>query len=87
MICHVTNRGTEMQHVADDYAARLHAGSVQCQQLLQDVLGSVMVGASDASSLPALLYCEYLNVSLCPLVDEAKEVCVYVYIFVHACII
>ena len=62
-----------MQHVADDYAKRLHIGSVECQSLIQDVLSSVMMSTNTLEP-PMMVYCEYLNISLCPLVEEQSAV-------------
>jgi hypothetical protein len=67
-------RGTERQHVANDYAKRLHIGSTQCQGLIHDVLGS-LIGSKSAEYLPPLMvFCEYLNASICPEVEKEHSV-------------
>ncbi len=66
-------RGTEMQHVADDYAARLHAGSMQCQSLANDVLSSAMAVAGGVFQ-SLMVHCEYLNISMCYITEEATQV-------------
>ena len=57
--------GTEKQHVADDYAKRLHMGQVQCQQLISDVIVSY-ASSKTGTTLPDFQFCEYLNISICP---------------------
>jgi len=56
--------GTEKQHVADDYAKRLHRGQVNCTDLMQEVTGEFMASKSGGAK-PMISYCEYLNVSAC----------------------
>ncbi len=68
------SRGTERQHVANDYAKRLHMGSVECQTLVQDVVGAIMSMGTAAVTPPNLVFCEYLNVSVCPAVEKETSV-------------
>ena len=63
--------GTEKQHVAYDYAKRLHIGQVECEVLVQDVAGAFIVGKS-GSSPPDFQSCEYLNVSICPATEQGN---------------
>eukprot|EP00731_Ephydatia_muelleri_P005571 Em0002g1747a len=56
--------GTSKQHVAYDYAKRLHIGQVECQDLMANALSDL---AARNGSFPLdLQFCEYLNVSFCP---------------------
>ena len=64
-------RGTEKQHVAYDYAKRLHIGQAECETLVQDVAGAFIVGKS-GSSPPGFQSCEYLNVSICPATEQGN---------------
>jgi lysosomal alpha-mannosidase len=59
--------GTEKQHVADDYARRLHVGQVECQELINDVLMAYLTSGGTQS--PSFEFCEYLNVSYCPVTE------------------
>ena len=56
--------GTEKQHVANDYAKRLHIGQVECDSLIADVAGAYTSGKT-GSSPPKFQTCELLNVSIC----------------------
>ena len=56
--------GTEKQHVADDYAKRLHAGQVECTQLMHEALNKLATKPGSPSL--QLQSCEYLNISVCP---------------------
>ena len=56
--------GTEKQHVADDYAKRLHAGQVECTQLMHKALNKLATKPGSPSL--QLQSCEYLNISVCP---------------------
>lgn len=67
------HRGTERQHVADDYAKRLHIGGTECLGLIQDVVGSLVTGSA-AAAPPKMTFCEYLNVSICPAVEKEHSV-------------
>ena len=63
--------GTEKQHVANDYAKRLHIGQVDCTNLMAEVAGAYMTSKSGGAT-PTLQYCEYLNVSVCPGSEESS---------------
>lgn len=55
-------RGTEKQHVANDYAKRLHMGQVECTNLMGQALSALVTGDSTTMEFQ---YCEYLNISVC----------------------
>lgn len=63
--------GTEKQHVADDYAKRLHIGEVECRDLMSAAFNIMAVkgGPSNVN----FTFCEYLNISICP-ISETGEV-------------
>ncbi|XP_036385660.1 lysosomal alpha-mannosidase [Megalops cyprinoides] len=65
--------GTEKQHVANDYAKRLSIGSAHCQVLVSNALSKL--SGSDAPRV----YCENLNISVCPLTESNSEFSVTVY--------
>uniref|UniRef100_A0AAR2JS97 Alpha-mannosidase n=1 Tax=Pygocentrus nattereri TaxID=42514 RepID=A0AAR2JS97_PYGNA len=65
--------GTEKQHVADDYAKRLAEGWAHCQVLVSNSL-SVLSG----SEVPRV-FCENLNISVCPLTEGSKMFSMNVY--------
>ncbi|KAJ8363171.1 hypothetical protein SKAU_G00120020 [Synaphobranchus kaupii] len=65
--------GTEKQHVANDYAKRLAIGSAHCQVLVSNALSKL--SGSDAPRV----YCESLNISVCPLTESSDEFSVTVY--------
>ncbi|XP_065912001.1 lysosomal alpha-mannosidase-like [Dysidea avara] len=56
--------GTEKQHVAKNYAQRLHIGQVECEQLVQQSIGEMSRKSSSVAPLK-LETCEYLNISVC----------------------
>lgn len=64
------HRGTEKQHVANDYAKRLSRGADECYALIADVMAAQLpkskfrTGPSLGAS-PMFETCPYLNVSLC----------------------
>uniref|UniRef100_A0AAY4F1G7 Lysosomal alpha-mannosidase n=1 Tax=Denticeps clupeoides TaxID=299321 RepID=A0AAY4F1G7_9TELE len=60
--------GTEKQHVAFDYAKRLAAGWGPCQVLVSNSLAAL--SGSDAPRV----YCENLNISVCPLTESSPKV-------------
>ena len=64
-------RGTEKQHVADDYAKRLSIGQVECAALVADVAGAY-VSSKSGSSSPEFQSCEYLNISICPATEQGN---------------
>ena len=71
-VCHCFHfSGTEKQHVAYDYAKRLHIGQVECETLIQDVAGAFIAEKSD-SPAPDFQSCEYLNVSICPATEQGN---------------
>ena len=55
--------GTSKQHVAYDYAKRLHIGQVECEELMGYALSDL--AAKDGSPPLDLQFCEYLNISVC----------------------
>ncbi|KAM8880161.1 lysosomal alpha-mannosidase isoform 2-T2 [Spinachia spinachia] len=65
--------GTEKQHVADDYARRLASGWQRCQVLVSNSL-AVLSG-----STAKRIYCDNLNVSVCPLTECSQKFSVNVY--------
>ncbi|KAI1886659.1 hypothetical protein AGOR_G00198080 [Albula goreensis] len=65
--------GTEKQHVADDYAKRLATGCAHCQVLVSNALSKL-----SGSGAPRV-YCENLNISVCPLTESSHKFSVTVY--------
>lgn len=63
------HRGTEKQHVANDYAKRLSIGQHECESLIADVATSY-ISQRSGSSPPPLEACEQLNVSICPVTER-----------------
>ncbi len=70
-----TPSGTEKQHVANDYAKRLHRGQAECTSLLNEVIGGHMKSKSGGAA-PDLQYCEYLNISVCSASSDGDSVSV-----------
>ena len=68
---YISISGTEKQHVADDYAKRLHIGEVECRALVSASLNALIQKVDDPMNLT---YCEYLNISACP-TSESGNVC------------
>lgn len=64
-------RGTEKQHVADDYAKRLSIGQMECETLVADVAGAYVSGKS-GSPPPNFQTCGLLNVSVCSLTEDGN---------------
>ena len=60
--------GTEKQHVADDYAKRLHVGEVECRSVMATVLNDLAAKGTNAPKMD-LSFCEYLNISVCPVTE------------------
>ncbi|XP_019848841.1 PREDICTED: lysosomal alpha-mannosidase-like [Amphimedon queenslandica] len=60
--------GTEKQHVADDYARRLHIGEVECRSVMATVLNDLAAKGANAPKMD-LSFCEYLNISVCPVTE------------------
>ena len=67
------SRGTEKQHVADDYAKRLHIGQVECQNLIQDVV-SGYISEKSGTNPPKFEFCENLNISVCNVTEKNNNV-------------
>ncbi|KAJ8001680.1 hypothetical protein DPEC_G00171970 [Dallia pectoralis] len=65
--------GTEKQHVANDYARRLADGWARCQVLVSNTLAAL------SGSVAPRVYCEHLNVSVCPLTESSSQFSVNVY--------
>ncbi|XP_032533211.1 lysosomal alpha-mannosidase isoform X1 [Chiroxiphia lanceolata] len=65
--------GTERQHVADDYARRLSGGWGRCQVLVGNAL-SLLGGSKDPP-----VFCDALNVSVCPLTETSTHFTVVLY--------
>ncbi|KAI5089006.1 lysosomal alpha-mannosidase isoform X1, partial [Silurus meridionalis] len=65
--------GTEKQHVANDYAKRLATGSAHCQVLVSNALAFL-----SGSDVPRV-FCENLNISVCPLSEGNKQFLLNVY--------
>ncbi|XP_040026054.2 lysosomal alpha-mannosidase [Gasterosteus aculeatus] len=65
--------GTEKQHVADDYARRLASGWQRCQVLVSNSLAAL------SGSTAERIYCDNLNISVCPLTESSKKFSVNVY--------
>ncbi|XP_039626448.1 lysosomal alpha-mannosidase [Polypterus senegalus] len=65
--------GTEKQHVANDYAKRLSRGWDQCQ-----ILVSNAVSALSGNKSPSI-YCQHLNISVCPTSEELGTFSVTLY--------
>ena len=68
--------GTEKQHVANDYAMRLHIGETECMRIVSDSASKL---TDKAGAAPLLFeFCEYLNVSVCePSESDSFDVLVY----------
>ncbi|CAG12505.1 unnamed protein product, partial [Tetraodon nigroviridis] len=64
--------GTEKQHVADDYAKRLANGWERCQALSNSL-------AALSGSASQRIYCDSLNISVCPLTESSRKFSVNVY--------
>ncbi|KAF1651190.1 Lysosomal alpha-mannosidase, partial [Eudyptes chrysocome] len=65
--------GTEKQHVADDYARQLAAGWESCQLLVANALASL------SGSKENFIFCNGLNISVCPLTEAAGRFTVILY--------
>ncbi|KAF1500388.1 Lysosomal alpha-mannosidase, partial [Eudyptula minor novaehollandiae] len=65
--------GTEKQHVADDYARQLAAGWESCQLLVANALASL------SGSKENFIFCNALNISVCPLTEAAGRFTVILY--------
>ncbi|XP_069460402.1 lysosomal alpha-mannosidase-like isoform X2 [Ambystoma mexicanum] len=65
--------GTAQQHVSDDYAKRLAEGRSSCQVLINNALSS-LIGSKEN-----FVFCDYLNISVCPLTENSTTFIVYLY--------
>ncbi|XP_074544747.1 lysosomal alpha-mannosidase [Halichoeres trimaculatus] len=65
--------GTEKQHVANDYARRLAGGWQHCQVLVSNSLATLSGSSAER------IYCDNLNISVCPLSESSKKFSVNVY--------
>ncbi|XP_009459998.1 PREDICTED: lysosomal alpha-mannosidase [Nipponia nippon] len=65
--------GTEKQHVADDYARQLAVGWESCQLLVANALASL------SGSKENFIFCNALNISVCPLTEAAGRFTVILY--------
>ncbi|CAM4731854.1 unnamed protein product [Leuciscus chuanchicus] len=65
--------GTEKQHVADDYARRLATGWAHCEVLVFNSLA--VLSGSEALRV----FCENLNISVCPLTESSHKFSMNVY--------
>ncbi|XP_073319233.1 lysosomal alpha-mannosidase [Pagrus major] len=65
--------GTEKQHVANDYARRLANGWQHCQVLVSNSLAAL------SGSTAERVYCDNLNISVCPVTESSKKFSVNVY--------
>ena len=62
--------------MADDYAKRLYIGQVECQDLIQDVVGGYISEKSGVNP-PKFEFCENLNISVCNLTETSNNVSHY----------
>lgn len=62
--------GTEKQHVANDYAKRLSIGSEASYEVLSDM---TRVLVAKRESKPLFSHCPYLNISLCPILENLSK--------------
>uniref|UniRef100_A0A671T4V8 Alpha-mannosidase n=1 Tax=Sinocyclocheilus anshuiensis TaxID=1608454 RepID=A0A671T4V8_9TELE len=65
--------GTEKQHVAYDYARRLATGWAHCEVLVRNSL-AVLSGSESPR-----VFCENLNISVCPLTESSQKFSMNVY--------
>ncbi|KAM6940660.1 lysosomal alpha-mannosidase [Xenentodon cancila] len=65
--------GTAKQHVTNDYARRLATGWQHCQVLVSNSLASLSGSSAER------IYCDRLNISVCPLTESSKKFSVNVY--------
>ena len=68
--------GTEKQHVADDYAMRLHIGEIECRNVVNYSLNKLV--DKSGSSQVNWEFCEYVNISVCP-ASESNSFDVLIY--------
>ncbi|XP_072240719.1 lysosomal alpha-mannosidase [Leuresthes tenuis] len=65
--------GTAKQHVTNDYARRLANGWQHCQVLVSNSLAAL------SGSSAKRVFCDNLNISVCPLTESSKKFTVSVY--------
>ncbi|XP_051940570.1 lysosomal alpha-mannosidase [Hippocampus zosterae] len=65
--------GTEKQHVANDYARRLANGWQRCQVVVSNSLAAL------TGSTAERVYCNSLNISVCPITESSKKFSVNVF--------
>ncbi|XP_019717347.1 lysosomal alpha-mannosidase [Hippocampus comes] len=65
--------GTEKQHVANDYARRLANGWQRCQVVVSNSLAAL------SGSTAERVYCNSLNISVCPITESSKKFSVNVF--------
>ncbi|TRY82085.1 hypothetical protein DNTS_024091 [Danionella cerebrum] len=65
--------GTEKQHVANDYARRLATGWAHCEVLVSNSLAYL------SGSAAPRVFCENLNISVCPLTEGSHKFSMNVY--------
>ncbi|KAK9540894.1 hypothetical protein VZT92_003314 [Zoarces viviparus] len=65
--------GTEKQHVANDYARRLASGWQHCQVVVSNSLSALSGSSAER------IYCDRLNISVCPLTESSEKFSVHVY--------
>ncbi|XP_061130848.1 lysosomal alpha-mannosidase [Syngnathus typhle] len=65
--------GTEKQHVANDYARRLADGWQRCQVVVSNSLAAL------SGSTAGRVYCDSLNVSVCPITESSQRFSVNVF--------
>lgn len=65
--------GTSKQHVANDYARRLAAGWSSCQTVVSNSLSAL------SGSTAPRVYCDSLNVSVCPITEASPQFTLTVY--------
>ena len=76
ILCMSSCSGTEKQHVANDYAKRLHIGEVECRSVIATVLNDLAAKDTNTPKMN-LSFCEYLNISVCPVTEGGDVSTVY----------
>ena len=69
--------GTEKQHVANDYALRLHIGQTVCHGLMRGAFNKLINGPS--TIFYNFQFCEYLNISSCGHIQNSNSYWFVVY--------
>ena len=66
--------GTSKQHVAEDYAQRLHIAQTQAQEMMAAALANwTLEGAGAAASVPKFVFCELANISVCAATADSSQ--------------